>query len=51
MSKNALKEIRESLMMSKAELVKMANISLKTIYVFKTACLAEWKQSENLFWH
>ena len=27
MSKNALKEIRESLMMSKAELVKKANIS------------------------
>jgi DNA-binding XRE family transcriptional regulator len=31
MTKNALKEIRESLMMSKAELVKKANISLKTI--------------------
>jgi len=31
MIKNSLKKIRESLMMSKAELVKKANISFKTI--------------------
>lgn len=31
MSKNALKEIRESLMISKAELARKANISLVTI--------------------
>ena len=31
MSKNVLKEMRESLMMSKAELVKKANLSFNTI--------------------
>ena len=31
MSDNSLKEIRESLMMSKAELVRKANISFNTI--------------------
>jgi DNA-binding XRE family transcriptional regulator len=46
-TQNSLKKIRESLLMSKAELARKAGISPLTMPELKKECLANWRQKER----